>query len=609
MIPQCVVTEKNVEEGFLAAPPYIAERIMDLTIKFPSWTRDIAKITEFPRGNGTTYQQIISRGEMPQIERGFDKWKRLPNNTGCDPCTDNCSYNTTPFGGMGFDRKTTELMYRDFVSPTYCIKEIQTTAHFEQVMNLIIQNLFKQIDFFKEQNLMFNALTGYAKKYVVDSDGPKPNPQNPYVYRPIGTARISALTLTTLELFYSYMWRDPSVIPYDVVNGAPIFSLIASPETISRLYRDDPQLRQDVRFSGLANDLLMKYNFMSTIRGMFIAAPILFPRRFNVVNGAWVEVLPTITGFPMEAGTGTRLNPLYMDAAYEEVLLHGKYPFEVLFMPTETTLGNNTSFGPEYSFMNNWAWINPLTNTDFFRREGFFATSATIGFAPQYSDGIYGIMVERAPKNLAAGWLPAAECPPVPPECDNSVPDVACPCPTILGVTPDPFLADTYTIVLAVPIDVEVDDPIQFGLKTGGYIDGTVVQLSEDGKTVQVTFAEGTDLGCGDPFTTVFCDNNMGCSADVVGYLPVCTDATQVTLTLSNPVKGDIGDTITVYFGNGDSADVTIVSQDYANNQIVVDFGVTDFCDNVGGIVSLCVPTAADATCPGCDDPVITQCS
>lgn len=605
---QCTLTEQEVTEGFLAAPPLIAQQIMDLTIKHPSWTRDLPKFTEFPRGNGTEYQQLVFRGEMPQIERGFQKWKLLNNNTGCNPCPTDCGYNTTQFGGSGLERKAARMMERDFVSPTYCIKEIQTTAHFEQVFAKIVENLFAQTDFFKDQNVSFNALTELSKKYVVDSGGAKPNPANPYVYRTVGTARLSMLTIDMLEFFYEYMRRIPDAIPYDVVNGSPIFSLIASHQTLARLYRDDPQLRQDVRFSGLANDLLMKYNFMSTIRGMFIAAPILYPRRFNIVSSELVEVLPYVNGIPMEVGSFTGFNPAYEAATHEEVIIHGKFPFEILFMPTETSLGQDTSFGPEFSWFNNWAWINPLTNTDWFRRSGFFATSATIGIAPQFSDGIFAIAVERAQQTLMAGWLPPVSCPPVDPECDNEVPASLCPCPLVLDFFANPTVSGEYFLTLAVPIDVAAEDTIQFGLDTGGYLTGTVVTVSDDGKAVSVTFPEGTELTTCDHFTTIFCDNTLGCSADVWSYAVNCADATRLDLVLSNPIKAEASETITIYYGDGSTATVTIISVDLQTNQIVVDVGGTAFCDQVLGVVAVCVPTATDATCPGCGGPSFTQC-
>jgi len=611
MVASCVITQADVVEGFLAAPPLISQQIMDLTIKHPSWTRDLPKFTEFPRGNGTEFQQIVFRGEMPKIERGFNSWKLLNNNSGCNPCAENCSYNTTQFGGSGLERKAARMMSRDFVSPNYCIKEIQTTAHFEQVFAKIVENLYAQTDFFKDQNVSFNALTELAKKYVVDSDGAKPNTGNPYRYRAIGTKRISMLNIDMLEFFYEYMRRIPDCIPYDVVNGAPIFSLIASHQTLARLYRDDPNLRQDVHFSGMANDMLEKYNFMSTIRGMFIAAPILYPRRFTITptTGEPVEVLPYVNGIPMEVGSFTGFNPLYEAATHEEVLLHGKYPFEILFMPTETSLGQNTSFGPEFSWFNNWSWINPLTTTDYFRREGFFATAATIGIAPQFSDGIFGILVERPKQGLMAAWLPEASCPPVPLSCSNSIPAGSCPCPLITGFMQNPITLTQFYIYLAVPITASPSDVIQFGLDTGGYLSGTVVSLSADGKTVLVTFPGGTTVGTCDHFTTIFCDNTLGCFANVKSYDINCSDNTRLNLVLSNPIKAVALDNITIYYGNGSSATVQVISQDSTNNTIIVDVGATAFCDQVGGVLALCVPTATNATCPTCGGPTITQCA
>lgn len=615
---ECIVQEADVQEAFLAAPPAIAKQIYNLTIKQPRWVRDLYEVEEFPRGNGTTMQQLILRGQMPRIERGFQEWKKLANNTGCDPCDGpDCSYNWTQFGGTGIERKITQLMSRDFRSPSYCIKQIETTAHFEQIFAQVVQNLYMQIDFFKEMNIGFNYLTSLAKKYVVDSSGPRPNTQNPYVYRPLGTARISTLNIELLERFYEYMRRIPDAVPYDVVNGSPIFSLIASHQLLGRLYRDDPNLRQDVRFSGLANDLLMKYNFMSTIRGMFIAAPILYPRRFNYDTGIgdWVEVLPFVNDVPLEVGSFTSFNPLYEAATHEEVLLHGKFPFKIFFMPTETTLGQNTSFGPEYSFMNAWSWINPMTDPDPFRRVGYFATAATIGLAPQYSESIFGILVERPSVLLTAVWLPAAECPPEQPDCENVVPAVSCPCPLILSGSPDP-VSGNYNIVLAVPLSPVPDpsDEIQFGIDTGGYITGTVVDASADGTAVEVTFPEGTDLGVCDHFTTIFCDDTLGCFATVQAYSQNCDSAEQINLTLSNPIKAvDAGDDVILTLGDGSTITVDVVSVDMSQNLWVVDAGTAaTTCAAInqsGGIISVCVPPSTDATCPDCGGPSYTQCS
>jgi len=206
--------------------------------------------------------------------------------------------------------------------------------------------------------------------------------------------------------------------------------------------------------------------------------------------------------------------------------------------------------------------------------------------------------------------MPEPICPPDPVDCDNLVPDVGCPCPLILGAIPNPITSGQYFINLAVPIVAEVSDTIQFGINTGGYVTGSVVALSSDGRSVQVSISEGAEfLGQCDRFTSIFCDNTLGCFADVIKYAPNCSDATRIDLILSNPIKAvTASNPITIYYGNGTSATVTVVSVDMTINKWIVDVGGSNFCDQVGGILAVCVPTTTDATCPGCGGTIITQC-
>lgn len=609
--PACNLTEAQVNDVFLAAPPAIAKEMFNLSLRVPNFVLDLPAYKEFPTGQGTQMQQLIYRGEMPAIERGFANWNDLSNNTGCDSCAGpGCGYNWTTFGGSGLERKIIKMMSRDFRSNPYCIKQIQTTAQFMEVFDQIVKNLFQQIKFFKEQNVVFNYLTSILQKFVVDSGGFKFNNANVFEYPNVGTVKLSALNIDMLEFMYESMRRNPAVIPFDVVNNSPIFSIMASAQLLQRLYRDDPELRQDVRFSGLANANLTKYNFISTIRDMFIAAPILTPRRFNIAAGVPVEVSPVLNGIPMEVGSFTGQNPAYESATHEEVILHGKSPFDIYYMPTETSLGQNTSFGPEFSFLDSWAWINALTDNDPMRRVGYFVSSATIGFGAPYSEGQYGILVERVSLRLAAVFNPTPLCPPVDPECSNEIPASDCPCPLISGWIADPFTANKYIITLTVPTDAAPTETIQFGIDTGGYLVGTVVAVSSDALTVSVTFPAGTDLGICDHFTTVFCENTLACYSQVVSYVTNASDSTRIDLTLASPIKAVTpAQVVTLTYGDGTTASATVVSVNMSTGVWVVDIGATAFSDQVGGVYSICVPTATDAACPGCDGLSYTACS
>lgn len=611
---QCVLPPIQTNQAFLAAVPLIQQQILNFSLQSPSFLAEFWDLEEFPLGNGVYAKQIIFRGGMPKIERGFEAWKALPNNTGCDPCNPSgCGYNWTKFGGHGFEVKMTELMKRDFYSDGYCLDEIVTTADFTSVFDQIVTNLYQQIKFFKEQNIGLNTLTGIAKKFVVDSGGAKPNTANVYVYPNTGTARLSMLNIEIFQFFYEWMTRIPGVQPLMMANGnMPVYGAMASGELWSRLWRDDPQLRQDVRFSSEADSLLSRYNFMSTVRDMFLPISIQWPRRFKLVAGVPVEILPTINDVPLQVGTYTSVNPEYMSATHEEVILFGKSPFKILYQAMPQTLGSNTSFGPEPVFMNNWQWINPMTNQDPFRRVGYFATSARMGVSQQYSEGVFAILVERASPAIMGSWLPAPSCPPEDVDCDNEIPATGCPQPVILGWDASPFVADRWTLHLGLPTTAIPGDTLQIGLKSGGYINGLVVTVNADGDYVEVDLASGTDLlayGCQE-VTTLFCINGLLCSSDVMEYAVVCADATRLTLTLANPIRADTAaDVVTVFYGNGDSVSATVVTANMLTNVWVVDIGGTAFCDQVGGVVYICTPTGTDATCPACDQvPTFTQC-
>lgn len=631
----CVIPEVEVQQAFLAAPPMIAQQIVDLTIKHPSWLRDVFQVDYWPEGEGTTMQQIVVRGTMPPIERDFKAWKHLDNSTnlGCVPCNGpDCSYNMSTLGGHGFDRKIVPLMRREFRSPSYCVSEIQTYYQFKETMAKIMELLYAQIDFFKEQSIALNVLTGIAKKIVVDANGAHGNTQNPYVYRNSLGATLSTLNIYILEWLYEWMRKIPSCIPYDMQNGNPLFALSCSHQLLSHMYRDDPNMRQDMRSNNeYARDLVDKYNFTTSIRGMFLPAPILTPRRFNIsAAGEAQEVLPYVSGIPMEIGSYTGINPAYESATHEEVLIHGRDPFKLFVNKTVTSIGGGTDFGPEFEYFNAWKWVNPETVEDPLRRVGFFVTSGTLGISQQYSEGVFGLLVARPLLRNMATYNPDQTVLPTASAVDNSIPPVGgCPCPLILGVTPNPVTANSYFAMFAIAPHVEVQGTIQFGLLSGGYVTGTVTAVSSDGLSVAFTLPAGTDVDLCTQFTTVYCDDQLGCYSEVLSVSCCRTGATGVVdVYLKRPLKAvTVGDVVYAYMGDGTTQHLQVVTVDMINNiwslEYAAGYGPTDDPDGDGGtnleddmccdrhgIIAICVPPETDATCPACGgDPVVDQCS
>src|SRR5690242_14975453 len=107
----CQNTVETFNNAFLAGTPDIAAEILDFTYTMPIWLSDIWNLKKW-EATDTVMQQLIFRGSMPEVERGFDRWKRLASSAGCEPCVNDCSYNFTTFQGHGFERRLISLMSR-----------------------------------------------------------------------------------------------------------------------------------------------------------------------------------------------------------------------------------------------------------------------------------------------------------------------------------------------------------------------------------------------------------------------------------------------------------------------------------------------------------------
>lgn len=620
---QCISSEQ-VNESFIANAPLISATIKNMTLQAPSWYRDLYTPQPWPEDEGNSMQEIEYRGELPQVEEGFDAWELVDDPSGCGViCAPNCSYNFSTMGGNSFQTKINRLMKRDFKTPPYCVEAISSTRQYGQVFSAIIQNLYNQLNFQKEVNVGQNFMSTISKKFLVDGAGIKANPEDPWAFRPKGTATLAAMTLGVLERFYGMLRMMPTVMPYAYSNNMPLFALVASPEMHAYLYRADPNIRADLRAAAAgsdkyADDLIQRYAFNYTIRDMFLPVQYLTPRRFRYdsENNVWIRVLPYVRGVKGTVGTYTDINPQYEDPSYathEAVQIHGRDPMSVLYKTIPQTIGEGTSFGPEPGgFWDVFQWSNPETRDDPGRREGFFWTTAKISL--QADNEVFEIMFPRPPASTMIAYHPAGPvCPPTADVCTNTVPAVACPSATIVSFEPHPVTAGTYFVTFSAAVDAEDEDVIMLESSSGAFVNATVVEdgVSADSKTFEVTIPGNVPV-C-ERFFRVFDALSLACKAKVVKYSVNPADNTQLDLILDLPIRAYTnGNTVTVKYGNGTSVSATLVSAgiDMSLNKWRVDIGGSAFVDNVNGVVEICVPTATVATCPACSDvPTETICA
>ncbi len=66
-----LTTTETFNQAFLAATPDIASEILDLSYKMPMWLADVWELKRW-EANDNVMQQLVFRGSMPEVERGFD---------------------------------------------------------------------------------------------------------------------------------------------------------------------------------------------------------------------------------------------------------------------------------------------------------------------------------------------------------------------------------------------------------------------------------------------------------------------------------------------------------------------------------------------------------
>ena len=111
----------------------------------------------------------------------------------------------------------------------------------------------------------------------------------------------------------------------DLDTGGMVIELILGQEMSDALLRNNPNLRNDLRFAEMGksmNSELLPDNFPRKRRnfGGFVHNIKAYPRRFAIVNGAYQEV-PVWAGEAVTIGTASVINPDWLTAPTEEVIL------------------------------------------------------------------------------------------------------------------------------------------------------------------------------------------------------------------------------------------------------------------------------------------------
>jgi len=186
----------------------------------------------------------------------------------------------------------------------------------------------------------------------------------------------SVLVAGHLERVYDYLMLNGVFESGSIgMSGTRhVFPLVTSANTSRGLIKANPDLREDFRyaFSGMGekSPLVSAYGMALSYNGF--KHVIDYPRRYDIVAGAYVERLPYDAPVATTKGYKQELNDLYLYAEYEDSVIHIPSVYRELVPRPKGNMGSGFTFSPQ-NYMGEFGFkviedrqCNPLGNKGFF---------------------------------------------------------------------------------------------------------------------------------------------------------------------------------------------------------------------------------------------------
>ena len=365
----------------------ISEMVASKAIQDMPFNR-LVRQAEFPTQMGQTLQTLIyQRTTVPDVSNAA--WSEVGFNDGtgstCNPTTQQMNY--------AFSYKSYNLAQLAVKSPVLCINDIRYSWQFAEQLSEQYRILAENAKWIWENRYQNEFLRLAGNHIVLDS-------LYPYECSSTGSDQdfpasvpITPLQQGYLDAFYLQLARDSADGYYAKVDGQKQFALIASPEAINALKKQNADIRQDLRFSTDVNTLLAPLGATWAYMNFVYIANLQTPR-YTFENGEFVRV-PFYTTQAASSGQQSVVNPAYTTAPYEVAFIWNPEVFTSRVASAITSPGGNTKFDA-VNYRGDFIWRNILDNNcNILGNQGFFYSLSMQGSQPKRTEWGYALMVKR----------------------------------------------------------------------------------------------------------------------------------------------------------------------------------------------------------------------
>lgn len=396
----------NVEQLLIQQEDMIGPDIYRRTVDTSGWLKLVPQ-ERWPDGMGEEIKVLTFERSLAA---DTDTWSTLTANDGTD---NNC---VPPATVVNFAQRfrTFNLAAKAVESPPICVNDVRVAFQFKEQLRNMYDILVENVAYMWKQRHRGEYVRLAEHKVVAAMNGTTLYDASTDYN---GQAATSKLTQGILDWARMRLIRDGAgAAAAGRENGAPVFTLICSPETSYDIIR---QNADDIKYTtAKVNELYAPLGVERSYRGFYHVVDT-FPRRFELTDGAYVEVKPYVANTDLdeadqeaavEKGDHYVINPEYETATYEESIIFIKDVYHAMVPGTITSPGGNVTFDPQ-QYRGEFKWRNIIDRTDNPDGTwGFFRGILQCGSKPIHPQWGYGIIHLRC--DISYSLL----------DCDDEVP-------------------------------------------------------------------------------------------------------------------------------------------------------------------------------------------
>jgi len=317
---------------------------------------------EYPANTGFEQTSFTLNNSEPSETSAWEAVESIDGETGSGACAENREEVT-----VGFDERVWGLERKQYDGPVMCLDETSFTHNPTAFIGGYVNRLYDYTKRGYSNRVQEHFISLSTKYFAGDSGtftaGTTLAPTAPNATG-LTTQPTSAITPDILEELAVYLLDKgvdghTSALEHSYIlpsSSGPLFTLYGGQQTIAKIFRADPDRREDIRYAdmGESNDArLLKRLGATQSFGNFSMLPNRIPPRYTWNGSNLVRVPAFLTSAASGKGTQAVQNPAYQTAPYEAILIPNPLVMKCHVVRPQT---GGLDFDPK-GYMGDWNWV------------------------------------------------------------------------------------------------------------------------------------------------------------------------------------------------------------------------------------------------------------